>query len=116
MKKWTFKQTIYLILAFLGFVLPLYFVFQFFGEMGQLDWNRFFAAAFANPASSSLTVDFMIVLVGFVVWMISEARELGMRNWWIYLVLIGFVSAAFGIPLFLFMRERHFQSIIAENP
>lgn len=114
MPKWTFKQTVYLILAIIGIVLPWYFLLQFFGGLGQFDWGSFFAAAFANPAASSLTVDFMIVLVAFLFWMIPEAKKLEMRNWWIYLVLMGFVSAGFAIPLFLFMRERRLQSLKKE--
>ena len=111
MTKLTFKQIIYLTLAILGIVLPWYFVLQFFGELGQFDWVRLFAGVFANPAASPLTVDFIIVLVAFIVWMIPEAKELGMRNWWIYLVFLVLVSAAFAIPFFLFMRERRLQSL-----
>jgi len=109
------KQILYIIFAFLGLVLPLYFVAQFFWELGQLDFDIFFAAAFANSASTSLILDLLIVLGTFVVWMIPEARKLKMRNWWMYLLLLGYVSAAFAIPLFLFMRERRLQSLDASE-
>jgi len=56
-----------------------------------------------------MTIDLMLILVAFIIWMIGEARILGIRNWWIYLVLIAFVSATFAIPVFLFMRERRLQ-------
>jgi len=114
MSKWTSKQILYLTLAILGIGLPWYFLFQFFGELGQFDWGSFFAGAFANPAASSLTVDFMIVLVALLFWMIPEARKSGMRNWWIYVVFMGLVSAAFAISLFLFMRDRRLQSLEKE--
>ncbi len=115
MSKMTAKQIIYLTLAIVGLVVPLYFVSQFFMDLGQLDWGSFMASAFANPAASSMTVDLFIVLLAFIVWMIPEAKELKMQNWWIYPFFSVMVSAAFGIPFFLFMRERHLRSLKAEN-
>ncbi len=92
----------------------MYIVFQFLGELGQVDWSSFFAAAFTNPSASGITVDLMIILVAFIIWMKGEARMLGVSNWWIYLVLLAFVSATYAIPLFLLMRERRLQLSEAE--
>jgi hypothetical protein len=103
------KQIAYLALSVLGLVIPMYFVFQFFGELGHVDWSSFFAGAFANPAACAMTIDLMFILVAFIIRMIGEARMLGIRNWWIYLDLIAFVSAEFANPLFLLMRERRLQ-------
>lgn len=108
------QSNLWLVLALLGLVLPLYFVIQFFIQAGQVDWNVFLATAFANLASTALIVDFMIVLVAFVVWMVPEARRLRMRHWWVYVLLLGYVSAACAIPLFLFMRARRLQALQAE--
>ena len=110
----TIKKITYLILAVLGALLTWYFNIQFiveshgqlsFAALLQFDWLAFIAGGFANPAASSLSVDLLIVLVAGLVFLVSEARRLGMRNWWIYLVLSGLVAAAFAFPLFLFMRE-----------
>jgi hypothetical protein len=58
-----------------------------------------------------MMADLFIILVAFIFWMIPEAKELGMQNWWIYLFLSIFVSAAFGIPIFLLMQNKHIESL-----
>src|SRR3546814_21041112 len=40
----------------------------------------------ANPASRSITVDLFFLGLAIFVWMILEARRLGMRGVWLYLV------------------------------
>ena len=106
MKSLTLKQGIYLLLAALGIILPWYYNLQFMNETGGFDLAGFIAAAGATAAARSISVDFFIVLAAFIAWMVPEARRLEMRRLWVYFVLMGLVSAAFAVPLFLFMRER----------
>jgi len=106
MKTLTAKQILYLLLAALGVLLPWYYNLQFMDETGGFELAGFIAAAGANAAARSLSADFMIVLAAFIAWMVPEARRLGMKHWWIYFVLMGLISAACAVPLFLFMRER----------
>lgn len=108
------KKILYLTLAVLGGTLTWYFNLRFmvetygrfsFAALLQFDWLAFVSGGFANPAASSLSVDLLIVVTAGLVFLISEARRLGMRHWWVYLLLSGLVAAAFAYPLFLFMRE-----------
>ena len=108
------KKVLYLVLAVLGALLTWYFNLQFmletygqlsFAALLQFDWIGFISGGLANPAASSLTVDLLIVVIACLVFLVSEARRLGMRHWWVYLLLGALVAAAFAIPLFLFMRE-----------
>jgi hypothetical protein len=39
--------------------------------------------------------------------MFAEARRVGMKRVWPYIVLSGVTAMAFTFPLFLAMRERH---------
>ncbi|MDF2045071.1 DUF2834 domain-containing protein [Microbacterium sp. Kw_RZR3] len=61
----------------------------------------------SGPAVSSITVDLLVVAVAGSVFIIVEARRIGMRFAWIYVVLSGLTAFAFTFPLFLAMRQRH---------
>lgn len=60
----------------------------------------------SGPAVSSLTVDLLITAVAGSILIIVEARRLGMKRGWLYVVLAGVTAFAFVFPLFLAMRER----------
>ena len=64
----------------------------------------------SGPAVSSLTVDLLIVAIAGSVFIIVEARRLGMKRGWLYVVLSGVTAFACMFPLFLCMRERTLQS------
>jgi hypothetical protein len=60
----------------------------------------------SGPSVSSLTVDLLVVAVAGCVLIVIEARRLGMKRAWLYVVLSGLTAFAFTFPLFLAMRER----------
>ncbi len=60
----------------------------------------------SGPAVSSLTVDLLIVAVAGSIFIIVEARRLGMKRGWLYVVGSGLTAFAFTFPLFLALRER----------
>ena len=60
----------------------------------------------SGPAVSSLTVDLLVVAVAGSILIIVEARRLGMKRGWLYVLLSGLTAFAFTVPLFLAMRER----------
>ena len=99
------KIIVYGLLFVAGFVLPWYFNLQAMNDEGGP--LNFFTMGFVNPVASSLTVDLLIGASAVAVFIVAEARRLGMPHWWIYLVLTGLVAFAFSVPLFLLMRERH---------
>lgn len=60
----------------------------------------------SGPAVSSLTTDLLVVAIAGSILIIVEARRLGMRAGWAY-VVVGLLTAfAFTFPLFLALRER----------
>jgi uncharacterized membrane protein len=64
----------------------------------------------SGPAVSSLTVDLLVVAIAGGVFIVLEARRLGMKRGWLYLVLSGLTAFACMFPLFLCMRERTLQA------
>ncbi|HET8880719.1 MAG TPA: DUF2834 domain-containing protein [Solimonas sp.] len=59
----------------------------------------------ANPASRSITVDLFFLTLAVFVWMVLEARRLGMRGVWLYLLGGMLVAISVTVPLFLINRE-----------
>ena len=108
----TTKAWAYAILAVLGAVVPWYYNLEFMAVSGgAFSVADFVAGGFANPAASSLTVDLLVGSTAVIILMVSEARRLEMKHWWVYLVLIPTVAFAFACPLFLMMRERQLQRV-----
>ena len=101
-KHWTPLAFVYLALSLAGLagtwsynVIAIIQLRDFVG-----DWVN------SGPAVSSLTVDLLIAAVAGSILIIVEARRLGMKRGWLYVVLSGLTAFAFTFPLFLAMRER----------
>lgn len=76
-------------------------------DLGFLGANiQFWTDTLANPASRSITVDLFFLGLPVFVWMVLEARRLGMRGVWLYLVFGILIAISFTVPLFLINRER----------
>lgn len=101
-KHWTPLSIAFLVLSLLGLVGTWTFnvlaVVQMADFLGDL--------VTSGPAVSSITVDLLVVAVAGSVFLLVEARRLGMRHAWLYVVLSGLTAFAFTFPLFLAMRER----------
>ena len=101
-KNWTPLACVYLALALAGLVGTWTFnvlaIVQLRDFVG--DWVN------SGPAVSSLTVDLLVAAVAGSILIIVEARRLGMKRGWLYVLLSGLTAFAFIFPLFLAMRER----------
>jgi hypothetical protein len=103
---------VYGLLAVAGAVVPWYFNIRFMVETGDmLTYDGLFAAGFATLLASSLTSDFIIGSTAVLVWMVVDARRLGMRHWWVYLAVTFLIAFASACPLYLLMRERRLQQM-----
>ena len=67
---------------------------------------RFWEDTLADPASRSITVDILFFSLAATVWMLLEARRLGMRWPWLYVVGSLLIAVSVMYPLFLINRER----------
>lgn len=102
-RHWTPLALVYLALALAGLigtwvfnVLAVTQMVDFIGDLMN-----------SGPAVSSISVDLLVVAIAGSVFIIVEARRLGMRFGWLYVVLAGVTAFAFTFPLFLAMRQRH---------
>ena len=105
-KNWTPLAVVYLVLSVAGLVGT--WTFNVLAIAAQRD----FVGDWVNsgPAVSSLTVDLLVVAVAGSILIIVEARRLGMKRGWLYVLLSGLTAFAFTFPLFLMMRERTLQA------
>lgn len=101
-RHWTPTAVVFLVLAVAGLVgtwtfnaLAIVQMRDFIGDLVS-----------SGPAVSSITVDLLVVAIAGSIFIIVEARRLGMRFAWLYIVLSGITAFAFTFPLFLAMRQR----------
>jgi len=108
----TSLQTVYLVLAVAGGVLPWLANLDFMQAYGaSFDIGLFVRLANANPAAASLSRDLAIGASAVTIWMISEARRLNIRGLaWVLLSCVT-IAFAFGCPLFLYLRERRLDEL-----
>ncbi len=109
----TGRQYVFGILAVVGVAVTWYFNIRFMIQQGGFSLAEFVAATNVNAAASSISRDLLVVVFTFVFWSFTEARRLGMRNWWLYVVLTFGIAIAFSFPLFMLMRERKIASLEA---
>ena len=101
-RNWTPLAVTYLVLAIAGLIGTWTFNALAIVQMRDFigDWVN------SGPSVSSLTVDLLVVAVAGCILIIVEAKRLGMKRAWLYVVLSGITAFAFTFPLFLAMRQR----------
>lgn len=101
-RHWTPLAAVYAGLAVLGLIGTWYFnvlaIVQLRDFLGDL--------VSSGPAVSSIGVDLLVVAIAGSIFVIVEARRLGMRFGWLYVAGAAITAFAFTFPLFLAMRER----------
>lgn len=100
-------QVLYGICALAGIICTMYFNIHFIIEHGGFSLETFITENYVNNASGSISNDFLVILVVFLIWSFVEAKRIAMPYWWVYILLTFSVALAFSFPLFLLMRERH---------
>jgi hypothetical protein len=100
------KQNIYLILALLGIVLPYTIFLPWLLEHG-IDFSLFISEFSVNDLAQTAGLDILVTTVALLIFITFESRKIGMINLYIP-ILATLVGIAFGLAIFLFMRERHY--------
>lgn len=101
-RDWSPAVVVYLALAFAGLIGT-----WIYNGIAIAEMNDFFTdLRTSGPAVSSITVDLLVAAVAGSVFIIVEARRLGMRFGWLYVMASAFTAFAFAFPLFLAMRQR----------
>lgn len=76
----------------------------------QVDGGQFLDQVFANPATTTVTLDLLILGIAVVVFIVVEASRLGLPRPWLWAVLAIPLPGAFLVPLFFVVRERRLRS------
>lgn len=97
----TIRFWAYIVLAIIGLVTA--WVFNGIAVMNGEDYG---AAWTGSAVDWVLTADLSVVAVAAVIFMIVEAKRVGLKRVWPYIALSGVTAMAFTFPLFLAMRER----------
>lgn len=105
-------EIVYYVTALAALLIGWYYNFQYFrtygNEIGWLHWTKLL---FVNPASASGGQDLIIAnMVLYPLWTITDGRRSGMRASWLYFPMSLLTSYAFGIALFLALRERQLRA------
>ena len=103
------RKNIFLVLSWVGLVLPYWFLFKFLTTNG-LNVALLIQQLFANDISTFFAVDLIISTIIFWIYMASEAINLQMKNWWLYILASLTIGLSFALPLFLYFRERKLES------
>ena len=86
-----------------------------FNGIASVTGQNYLDAWFGSAVDWVLSLDILIVAIAGSVFMIYEARKLGMKRVWLYIVLSGVTAFAFTFPLFLAMRERKLAALAAKS-
>ena len=109
-------RILYLLLALAGLVMTWYYNLQFIAESGgSFDISAFLAASSSTAAAKSLTWDLTIACLAGLLWIFFESRRLGLRFFWIYIILAFGIAYAFAFPLFLFIRQGKLEALQRES-
>lgn len=103
----------YLILCVVGTLLPYSQFVPWFLRHG-LDLSLFFHQLFANPVSSFFGLDVIVSAIALWVFVLVEGARLRMRLQLLLLPILAslLVGVSLGLPLFLYLRQRHLDAAI----
>ena len=104
------RYVFFLILSIIGVITA-----WVFNGIASVTGENYVDAWFGSAVDWVLSLDILIVAIAGSAFMIFEARKLGMKRVWLYILLSGVTAFAFTFPLFLAMRERKLAALAANS-
>ncbi|HEV3418709.1 MAG TPA: DUF2834 domain-containing protein [Candidatus Acidoferrum sp.] len=101
-------KTIYLLLCIVGFAAPYAAFLPWLAEHGP-DGRLFLQHLFANRISAFFALDVFVSAVVLLRFSALESDRLRLPGRWIVLAATLLVGVSLGLPLFLYLRERHLE-------
>ncbi len=98
-------ERVLLVLTVIGFVVPNVFVGLYLADSG-MDLGGYLPLWTASIPSTQLLFDLAIAAIAFLYWAAVEGRRRPVERWWVCIPATFLVGICFGLPLFLWMRER----------
>ena len=94
------RAAFFFVLSAIGLITAWYY-----NGMAVMKAQDYLAAWFGSEVDLVLSLDLTIVAIAGSAFMIFEAKRLGMKRVWLYLLLSGVTAMAATFPFFLAMRE-----------
>jgi hypothetical protein len=104
-------KTTYLLLCVLGILLPLSQFIPWVVDNG-LNIPLFFQELFSTRIGGFFGMDVIVSAVVLFVFIFAEGKRLMLSNLWLPIVATLSVGVSFGLPLFLYMRQRKIEGKI----
>ena len=98
-------KTVYLMLCFLGALLPYWQIVPWLAENG-LNLRLFFAQLFENRVGAFFGLDVFVSAAALLVFAWGERRSGAVRAVWPVALAVACVGVSLGLPLLLYLRER----------
>ena len=102
-------KTVYLCLCILGFAVPYAMFLPWVAEHGGIPMRLFMQQLFANRISAFFGLDVIISAVVLLRFAAAESARVRIPNRWIVVVATLLVGVSLGLPLFLYLREKHLE-------
>jgi len=109
------RERLLLVIAIAGFVVPNAFVIAFLVDEG-FEMGSYFSLWTASIPSTQLVVDLVIASLAFFVWAAIDGPRSGVGRWWVCFPATLLVGLCFGLPLYLWMRERALRHAAVVGP
>ncbi|BAZ38490.1 putative membrane protein [Calothrix sp. NIES-4101] len=77
----------------------------FMTQPSNASFADFFHAVYVNAAASSLTNDLILVSLAMCIFMAIEGIRIGIRYFWLYIIMSAIVAVSVMFPLFLLARH-----------
>lgn len=97
------NKQVYLVMMVIGTIMPWYFFSGFIAAQG-MDLTGFLAAMYENGAAAGAVTDLFISAAVFWAWSYSDAKRVGVGNWWLVVPATLAVGLSLALPLYLYMR------------
>lgn len=102
----TNRERFLAVVTVIGFVVPNVMLVMWISQQGSLDPAGFLAAVTDTLPARQFTYDLLICCLAFIGWTTWDAPRSRVRAWWVIFPATFLVGLCFGIPLYLWMRER----------
>jgi len=100
----------YLLLAVEGAIIPYLFFGHFVFDQG-FDLTEFAFQLFETSPAGGFTADLLVTSCVFWIWSYGEAKKLGIRRWWIFVVANLTIGLSFSLPFFLYLRQQKIDTV-----
>lgn len=105
-------KTLYLLFCIVGLAAPYAEFLPWLAEHG-LNARLFIQHLFANRISAFFGLDVIVSALVLLRFAAVESARIKLRNRWLVVLATLLVGVSFGLPLFLYLRERKLEEIPA---